>query len=74
MNNEIKSPVKAIRQFCLDCCGGSAAEVRTCTSTNCALKAFRFGKNPYINRQLTDEQKEARAEQMRKINRKAHDI
>lgn len=54
------NPVKAIRQFCLDCCGGSSAEVKTCSAPDCALYAFRFGKNPYrAKRVMTEEQKEA---------------
>ena len=55
-----KSPVKAIPEFCLECCGGSAKTVRECPSSNCALYAFRFGKNPYINRrEMSEEEKEA---------------
>lgn len=54
------NPVKAIRQFCLECCGGSSAEVKSCPSINCNLYAFRLGKNPYRSKRvLTDEQKEA---------------
>jgi transposase-like protein len=53
------SPVKAIREFCLQCCGDDVAGVRDCTSTICPLKPFRFGKNPYVKRSLTEEQKEA---------------
>lgn len=55
-----KNPVKAIRKFCLDCCGGSIIDVKLCNTTNCNLYAFRFGKNPYrAKREMTDEQKEA---------------
>lgn len=55
-----KNPVKAIRKFCLDCCGGSIIDVKLCSATNCNLYAFRFGKNPYrAKREMTDEQKEA---------------
>ena len=68
---EIKSPVKAIRAFYLDCCGGNSNEVKNCTSRVCQLKPFRLGKNPYIKRQLTPEQKAAAAERMRKIRRGA---
>ena len=57
--DEIKSPLKAIRGFCLDCCGGSSAEVRDCSSKSCPLKPFRFGKNPYIKREMTEEQRRA---------------
>ena len=40
------SPLKAIRLKCLDCCCGSANEVKLCTVEKCALYPFRFGKNP----------------------------
>ena len=56
--DEIKSPIKAIRAFCLDCCGGSPTEVRECSAKSCQLKPFRFGKNPYIKREMTEEQRE----------------
>ena len=54
------NPVKAIRKFCLDCCGGSSATVKTCPSIHCELHAFRLGKNPYrAKREMTEEQREA---------------
>ena len=40
------SPLKAIRKNCLDCCNGSAKEVRLCPIEDCPLHQFRFGKNP----------------------------
>ena len=56
MNN---TPLKAIKQFCYECCGENRSEVRGCTSTTCALKPFRLGKNPYIKHKgLSEEQKE----------------
>lgn len=36
-------PLKAIRAKCLDCCGGSAKEVRLCTAKDCLLYLYRFG-------------------------------
>lgn len=42
-----KSPVKAIRSYCIDCSGNSVKEVRLCECVNCALWPFRFGINPY---------------------------
>ena len=39
------TPVRAIRQKCLDC-GGSPKEVRLCQSQDCPLFEFRLGKNP----------------------------
>lgn len=40
------SPLKAIREKCLDCCCGSASEVKLCPSKGCALWPFRSGHNP----------------------------
>lgn len=71
---EIKNPVKAIRAFCLDCCGGSATEVKDCTSKMCVLKPFRFGKNPYrTKREMTEEQREAAAERLAKARKKGNE-
>ena len=44
---EIKTPVKAIRAFCLECSGGSRKDLAECTAKDCTLYPFRFGKNPY---------------------------
>ena len=41
----IRSPIKAIRAKCLDCCVGQSKEVRLCTATDCPLWALRMGKN-----------------------------
>lgn len=35
---------KAIRLKCLDCCCGSATEVRLCESRKCPLWRFRMGR------------------------------
>ena len=40
------TPVRAIRAKCLDCCAGSAHEVKLCTCPSCSLYPFRLGKNP----------------------------
>lgn len=53
------TPVKAIRQHCLECSGGSPSEVRNCVILDCPLYAFRLGKNPNIkSRILSREQKD----------------
>jgi hypothetical protein len=63
---EIKSPIKAIRAKCLDCCGGSSNEVKLCPATECPIYAFRFGRNPYRTvRVMTEEQKAAASERLR---------
>lgn len=61
-----RSPLKAIRQKCLDCSGGSWHEVSLCWAETCPLYPFRFGKNPFrVKRVLTEEQKEAARERFR---------
>ena len=63
---EIRNPVKAIRQNCLDCVRGSTKEVKLCPCTNCPLYPFRFGSNPYrTERVMTEEQKKLQAEKLR---------
>lgn len=54
---EFKKPLKAIRAKCLDCSCNNPNEVRLCSITKCPLFDFRFGKNPYLKRELTDEQR-----------------
>jgi hypothetical protein len=52
--------LRAIKDRCIDCSGGSKHEVAACKFTACDNFAFRFGKNPNRQgRQLTDEQKAA---------------
>lgn len=61
------TPMKAIRLKCLDCCCGSANEVKLCTCADCPLFPFRMGKNPYRQkREYTDEQKAQMAERLAK--------
>lgn len=63
----ITNPVKAIRAYCLSCVGGSSNEVDKCPIPECALYSFRYGRNPFrAKRELTDEQKAAMAERLKK--------
>ena len=59
--NEVVSltPIKAIKEKCLDCCCGQREEVKMCPVKTCPLHDFRLGKNPNRKRNLTDEQREA---------------
>ena len=67
----IQSPLKAIRANCLQCVGGSAYEVKTCTAKNCYLFPFRFCKNPYTKkRKMTEEQRAAAADRLRAAREK----
>ena len=59
-------PLKAIRNKCLSCCGDSKHEVKHCPVEKCTLWPFRFGKNPFIKREMTEEQRQAAAERLKK--------
>ena len=66
------TPMKAIRQKCLDCSGGSNEEVKNCFAKKCPLYQFRFGYKLDENgnrrkRDLTDEQRQEMAERLKKV-------
>ena len=46
MKKIINTPIKSIREKCLDCTAGSRKEIRLCTVVQCALYPYRFGKRP----------------------------
>lgn len=54
----------AIRQFCLDCMGGSPHEVLMCASGGCPLWPFRMGTDPWRTPQ-SEEQRAASAERLK---------
>lgn len=41
-----RTPLKAIRAKCLDCCCGQFVEVRECTISECPLYEYRMGHRP----------------------------
>ena len=43
-----RSPLRAIRDKCMDCTADQPKEIGECPSANCPLWPFRMGKNPYI--------------------------
>ena len=61
------SPLKAIREKCLDCCFGSITEIKECGAVKCPLYPYRLGKNPFRQkREMTEEQKDALRERMKR--------
>lgn len=58
------SPLRALRLNCLDCCNGSAQEVRLCTAVTCPSWPFRMGRNPW-----SGPVSEARREHGRRLGR-----
>jgi len=66
------NPLKALRLRCLDCCCGSAPEVRKCTAVACPSWPFRMGTNPFrAKRVLSAEQKQAMADRLAKARNAA---
>jgi hypothetical protein len=62
-----QNPLTAIREKCLDCCCGNAAEVRKCVAVDCPSWPFRMGTNPFRKkRELSAEQKCERAARLTK--------
>ena len=41
-----RTPIKAIRAKCLDCCCGQVLEVRLCEANDYPLWEYRMGKRP----------------------------
>ena len=65
-----KQPLKAIRENCIECMGGRDSEdymkqIKDCGSPECAMYDFRSGKNPFHTKQLTDEQRKVKADQLK---------
>ena len=57
----ITSPLKAIKLFCIDCCGGSFQEVKKCPCKKCPLYNFRVGKKMAVEkkkREMSEERRE----------------
>lgn len=43
----VRSPLTAIRGFCVTCMGGYVQLIETCPSVKCPLFAYRRGSNPH---------------------------
>lgn len=44
-----RTPIKAIRAKCVECCCGNFAEVRECELSECPLFEYRMGHRPKEN-------------------------
>jgi hypothetical protein len=65
-----KSPLKAIREKCIECMGGREGDgyvkrISECVSVDCPIYEFRFGNNPHHKQKLTVEQRNERRERLR---------
>ena len=50
--------LKAMRAYCLNC-AESPKDVKNCPMADCPLYLFRFGKNPNIKREYTEEERKS---------------
>ena len=55
------SPLRALRLKCLDCCNGSAQEVRLCVAVDCPSWPFWMGKSPWRRKMDHEERAALRA-------------
>ena len=50
----LRTPIKAIRAKCIDCCAGQMYEVSKCTIKKCPLWEYRMGRRPKGDNLLTE--------------------
>lgn len=68
-----KSPMAAIRAKCLDCTCGAHGRIKNCEVLDCPIYHFRMGKNPYRTRTMSDEQRAAAVERLKKARLAKHE-
>ena len=54
----IKTPIKAIRAHCINCCGDQIKEVKYCTVKDCSLYPYRMGHRPKTGSETDTEETE----------------
>jgi hypothetical protein len=62
------TPLAALRLRCIDCCGGSADEVRKCVALSCPAWPFRMGANPW-RAPLSDAEKARRRNLLARVGK-----
>ena len=60
--------LRAIRLKCYDCSCYQSNEVRDCPVTICPLYPFRLGKNPFLRKELTEDEKREIKERLHRHN------
>lgn len=48
------TPMKAIRQKCLECSCGSRKDTALCPIEKCPLYLYRFGKRPKVDKNIAE--------------------
>jgi len=66
LQTKVLSPIRAIREKCLNCCNWSSAEVERCEAQDCPLYPFRLGADPgRRKKKVSETQRQAAAERLR---------
>lgn len=74
LQGHTKKPLlKIIREKCLDCCVHKPSEVRLCSIKTCPLWPYRMGKNPFHLRKMTDKQKHAAAQRLKRETKNSYE-
>ena len=60
------TPLSTIHNFCISCMGDQPRLVKDCTTKFCPLWPYRTGHNANSKRTITDEQRKAAAERLKK--------
>jgi hypothetical protein len=66
--------IKIIRNFCLQCMGGSKIFVKECETEDCVLYPFRFGKNPSLARKGKNQNEMVRIRALRRPSVKGNSV
>ena len=69
MGHRPMGTLEAIREKCLDCCAGSASEVRKCVAMACPSWPFRMGWNPWRAPRTPEQIAKAREIGLRNLGR-----
>ena len=63
----LKSPLKTIRENCLKC-NGTSNEVKLCCVESCVLRPYRFGTDPRRKHTAISEEKKSELAQRLKVS------
>lgn len=65
----IRTPMKAIRAKCIDCCCGDKKEIRECTIEKCPLWPYRMGHRPEKDESIDKEVSSSKTPKKVGVNR-----
>jgi hypothetical protein len=71
VGHERQPLLRAVRANCIECTGGSEAEVRRCRLVACVMWPYRMGTNPFFHRELDGEQRLAASARMAALRKRS---